>query len=110
MPFFILKKFGWKSLQSKKFTPYYEAIKQARRQIDIGVLIQRVIYFERVEKSLLDEDQRKLMHIYPKENIYQLKAHRSGVKLRDKLKEAIIKKETEQILNAILPDIIPQPG
>jgi hypothetical protein len=106
IPFFALKRFGWKSLQSKKFTPYYEAIKQVRRQIDIGVIIQRLIYMDRVTKSILDDNQRRLMHAYPKENIYQLKEHRSGIKTRDKIKDAIANKEMIQILSSILPDMI----
>lgn len=108
VPFFALKRFGWKSLQSKWFTPYYEAIKQVRKQIDVGVLIQRMIYLERTEKCLLDDDQRRLIHLYPKENIYQLKEHRSGIKLRDKLKDAIEEKQVNQRINNILPDILPQ--
>ncbi len=36
VPFYMLKKLGWDSLSSSKFTPYYEAIKQVRKQIDIG--------------------------------------------------------------------------
>jgi hypothetical protein len=39
IPFFFLKRIGLKSLYSDKFTPYYEAIKQVRRQIDIGKMI-----------------------------------------------------------------------
>lgn len=110
IPFFILKRFGWKKLHSKKFTPYYEAIRQVRRQIDIGILIQRMIYFERSNKAVLDEDQRKLMYVYPKENIYQLEEHRKGTKLRDKLKEAISRRSAQEILSAILPDILPEAG
>jgi hypothetical protein len=46
------------------------------------------------------------MHAYPKENIYQLKEHRSGIKTRDKIKDAIANKEMIQILSSILPDMI----
>jgi hypothetical protein len=81
-----LKRFGWKSLKSERFTPYYEAIKQVRRQIDLGGIIQRFLYLDRVSKSVLDEDQRKLLHLYPKENIYQMDDHRTGFKMREKIK------------------------
>jgi hypothetical protein len=66
VPFYILKKIGWKSLKNEKLTPYYEAIKQVRRQVDISKMIERFIYFDRSSKAIFDADQRKLLHVFPK--------------------------------------------
>ena len=99
VPFFFLKKVGWKSLHSNKFTPYYEAIEQVRKQIDIGKMIERFIYLDRVSKSLLNADQRKLLHVFPKENIYQLEEQRKGFKLRERLRSTMIVQDGPKRLN-----------
>jgi hypothetical protein len=36
------------------FQPYYEAITEIRKQIDIGKILQRFTYIDRMAKSLLD--------------------------------------------------------
>lgn len=102
VPFFLLKKAGWKSLENERFTPYYEAIEQVRKQIDIGKMIERFLYLDRVSKSLLDENQRKLLHVFPKENIYQLEEQRRGFKLRERIRSTVVTKTSLRRLDSLI--------
>jgi len=89
LPFFALKNLGWKSLTSKYLTPFYEGIKHVRKHIDLGKMVNRFLYLERATQTMLDSDQRLLLHVFPKEDLRQFDAQRSGFKLRDKLKEKL---------------------
>lgn len=62
------------------FRPYYDAIREIRKQIDIGKILQKFTYYDRIAKSLLDEHQRNLLHIYTRENICQLAKERGKYK------------------------------
>lgn len=87
LPFFGLKNLGWKNLNNKYLTPFYEGIKKVRKHIDLGKMISRFLYLERATEAVLDADQRMLLHVFPKEDLRRFDQHRSGFKLRDKLKE-----------------------
>jgi hypothetical protein len=67
-------------------------------------MIERFIYLDRVSKSLLDTDQLKLLHLFPKENIYQLEEQRKGFKLRERLRSTIVAKNSLKRLDRIIEE------
>lgn len=55
LPYYMVKYLGCaEKFTCDVFQPYYEAITEIRKQIDIGKILQRFTYIDRMAKSLLD--------------------------------------------------------
>lgn len=106
LPFFALKNLGWKSLTNKYLTPFYEGIKQVRKHIDLGKMINRFLYLERAAEAVLDADQRMLLHVFPKEDLRQFDFHKSGFKIREKLKEKLERDDPAEKTDPALKGIV----
>lgn len=84
LPFVLIRKLRCKP-NWVFFSALYETMHEIRRMTDMCRMMQRFQYIDRVCKLLLDEDQRRLIHLQQKETIEEIRKERNHYKLYRKL-------------------------
>jgi hypothetical protein len=64
-------------VKAEYMEPYYESINVLRTQTDIGHILKKFIFLDRVSKCVLDEHQRDLLYAIEKENISEIRCELS---------------------------------
>lgn len=84
----MLKKIGCSGLNIPYLHPYYESIEVLRTQIDISHILRKLIFLDRVSRTVLDEHQRDLLYVIEKEDIADIKHETDKARIHKDLKQA----------------------